>query len=307
VFRNDVSREAALDLVCNGEGEVDLLTGVLPREAGRVARSTHARLVAADEMRILVGIIDRDANDLPLGDRRARRALNLAIDRDRLVQDVFHGHARPVAGLIPSTAATVAHRAPDRLRPYPHHPGRAAALWQQAGTMPGSLLRIAAPAHLEPAARRVAADLEAALHVSTVVTLLNAAEHAATRRALAERTRPRPWHLLLFEHVTQAADAPPHELHRGFAGADGEYRAGPEVPELGRRFASLIAQTSPTKQIALSGQIDRYFRDEALALFLCSPRKLYAVNEHVRFLPYATSFELAETEVTDRHWSRRAR
>jgi hypothetical protein len=39
---------------------------------------------------------------------------------------------------------------------------------------------------------------------------------------------------------------------------------------------------------------------------LCSPRKLYAVNREVRFQPYATSVELAETEVTGRHWSRRA-
>jgi len=39
---------------------------------------------------------------------------------------------------------------------------------------------------------------------------------------------------------------------------------------------------------------------------LCSSRKLYAVNREVRFQPYATSFELAETEVTGRHWSLRA-
>jgi len=33
-------------------------------------------------MRAVIGIINRDAEGLPLADRRARRALNLAIDRE---------------------------------------------------------------------------------------------------------------------------------------------------------------------------------------------------------------------------------
>ena len=45
--------------------------------------------------------------------------------------------------------------------------------------------------------------------------------------------------------------------------------------------------------------------DEALALFLCAPQALYAVNKHVNFGPYRTTFELAETQVDEQHWSRR--
>ena len=47
-------------------------------------------------------------------------------------------------------------------------------------------------------------------------------------------------------------------------------------------------------------------REESLALFLCAPDALYAVNEHVAFTPYRTTFELAETSVGAAHWSRRA-
>jgi len=307
VLRNDLPRAEALRLVCDAEGEVDLLTGVRPAEAARVRDSAHARLVAADEIRVLVGILDRDAADLPLGDRRARRALNLAVDRERVVREGFEGYARPLAGLVPPAAATAAHRAPDRLRPHPHDPAQAAGLWREAGVAPGQSLRLAAAEHLAPAARAVAADLERALGVRTDVALLDPEQHAAARRALAERTRPRPWHVLLWEHVTQAADAPPHELHRGFAGADGEYRAGPEVPELDERLRALQRTTSPTLQIAATARIDRLFRLEALALLICSPRKLYAVDREVSFRPYATSFELAETEVSEQHWSRRGR
>src|SRR5947209_20130583 len=33
-------------------------------------------------------------------------------------------------------------------------------------------------------------------------------------------------------------------------------------------------------------------------------KALYAVSKHVNFGPYRTTFELAETEVDDQHWSR---
>ena len=55
----------------------------------------------------------------------ARQALNLAVDRERLVRDVLAGHGTALAGLTPATAFTAAQRAPDRLRPHPHDPARA--------------------------------------------------------------------------------------------------------------------------------------------------------------------------------------
>ena len=42
-----------------------------------------------------------------------------------------------------------------------------------------------------------------------------------------------------------------------------------------------------------------------LSLFLAYPQALYAVNKNVNFVGYATTFELAETEVTGEHWSRK--
>ncbi|RBY76079.1 hypothetical protein DQ238_18095 [Geodermatophilus sp. TF02-6] len=43
--------------------------------------------------------------------------------------------------------------------------------------------------------------------------------------------------------------------------------------------------------------------EQALALFVCAPQALYAVNEHVSFTPYKTTFELAEVTVDEQHWS----
>jgi ABC-type transport system substrate-binding protein len=117
VFRNDLPPERALELVCTTEGEVDIVTEVSPADAERVGRSEHARLVAVNGMRAVAGVINRDAEGLPLRDRRARQALNLAIDRRRLVREAMVGRARPLAGLTPPTMLTALHRFPDRLTP----------------------------------------------------------------------------------------------------------------------------------------------------------------------------------------------
>jgi len=129
VFCNNVAPHRALDLVCDTEGEVDIVTEVAPTDAQKVIDSEHARLEAVDAMRILAGVINRGVSDVPLGDVRARRALNLAVDRDRLIREGFAGYAYPLAGLTPHYATG----GPEGLDPYPHNPEEARRLFDEAG------------------------------------------------------------------------------------------------------------------------------------------------------------------------------
>lgn len=66
-----------------------------------------------------------------------------------------------------------------------------------------------------------------------------------------------------------------------------------------------MAQTAKPRLAQVSDQIDRVVYSEALALFLCAPQALYAVNKHVDFTPYRTTLELPECRVSEKHWSRR--
>ncbi len=67
------------------------------------------------------------------------------------------------------------------------------------------------------------------------------------------------------------------------------------------RFATEI---DAERQGRIAAQIDQYVYDEALSVFLVAPQALYAVNRHVDFVGHAATFELAETEVNEEHWSR---
>ncbi|SDX83134.1 peptide/nickel transport system substrate-binding protein [Modestobacter sp. DSM 44400] len=154
------------------------------------------------------------------------------------------------------------------------------------------------------AAHLVAEDLRGALGIEVEVLVLRGEQQRDVRRRLAGK-EPRSWDVLLLEQGSQSVDVPPLELHRAFVGRSGEFRAGPVDPRFERLFARLVRQTGQLRQVLAANRLDRHVTRQASALFLVAPQVLYAVGRHVDFVPYATSFELAETRVGRRHWSRR--
>ena len=124
---NDIDPAEALEKVCNTEGEIDVVSEVSPGDARKVQDSEHANLVTIDALRVVSGLINRNAEFMD--DVRVRKALNLAVDRDRLIYEVFHGYARPVAALAPPYSGG----APDGLKPYPHDPDEARRFLSDAG------------------------------------------------------------------------------------------------------------------------------------------------------------------------------
>lgn len=102
VFRNDLSPSQALELCISGDGEVDIVTEVSPADAERVRTSQYARLITADANRVLTCIINRGRTDVPLDSVDVRKALNLAVDRRRIVEDGLAGYANEIPAMTPS-------------------------------------------------------------------------------------------------------------------------------------------------------------------------------------------------------------
>jgi ABC-type transport system substrate-binding protein len=71
-----------------------------------------------------------------------------------------------------------------------------------------------------------------------------------------------------------------------------------------RQLHDAVLRTVDRKQQqALIRQMERHTHDQAYFLFLYNPIQLYAVNKAVAFVPYVTMLNLAETSVTEQHWS----
>ncbi len=298
VFRNDLTPDQALELCLSTDGEVDIVTEVSPADAARVQASEHARLVVNDANRVLVGIINRQERDVPLQDPDVRRGLNLAVDRARVVDEGLGGYATPLSALTPPWCSGY----PAGARPYDHDPARAKELFR--AWPEGRPLRLATAGAFERVARLVADDLRSSLGVEVEVVVVPEAASATGARVLVENKLTAPWDVLLFGWFDLSSEAPPAAVHREFFGLDGAFRAGPPVPEFDALFDEMKVQLDGERLVEVAERIDAMVHESALALFLCAPQALYAVNNHVSFGPYRTTFEIAEVTVDDEHWSR---
>ena len=299
VFRNDIEHAEALDRVCNTEGEIDIVTEVSPADAEKVKNSDHAHLVPVDALRIVSGLINRDSE--LMGDVRVRRALNLAVDKERMISEVFAGYAHPVAAMAPPYSGGM----PEDREPYAHDPDRAKQLLSEAGWPSSRTLQLAATTDVEPVARRMAEDLRDALGIEVSLIVIPDEQLLAAQKALVEKKLPLPFDVLVHAWFDLAAGYPPAVIHREYFHSQGAFRAGPPVPELEDLMGRSVVEKDPQKLGELGRQIDRLVHDEALNVFLCCPQALVAVNNNVSFTGHAATLELAETEVDDGHWSRR--
>ena len=77
-----------------------------------------------------------NAKEGPFADKRMRQAVNYAIDKKALVENVLQGTAQIAAGPTPPAFAWAYN---DALRPYPHDAGKARALIEESGHAGASL------------------------------------------------------------------------------------------------------------------------------------------------------------------------
>jgi peptide/nickel transport system substrate-binding protein len=153
-------------------------------------------------------------------------------------------------------------------------------------------------------AQLIGSDLRTALGVAVEVIRVPDENVLASSRALVEKKLDLPWDLLVHAWFDLSSEAPPAAVHREFFGRDGAFRAGPPDAGFDELFARMAVELDGAQLVRVAEDIDRYCFDNALAVFLCAPQALYAVNNHVSFGPYKTTFEIAEVTVDEGHWSR---
>ncbi len=278
IYENAIPKEEAIKSVAAGDGKVDVVTDLTPAEAHAFQGGSNAAILAQPGKTVLAGVFNENKPNSPWTSLEVRRALNMAIDRDAVVQQGVHGYGI----VMPAFIQPGRYGADPALQPYKLDTAAAAAAIEQAGLKGREILLLAAP------------DWEGVVEVITA----NLAKVGLKVKADYSKTEPEGWDIKLVWHFDWSPQYPVGVVHREFFGANGTHRAMPEDPQFDALYAKLLRTPHQPAQEEIVREVERYVHGQARALFLISPSTLFAVSNRVSFVAYDTCMsELAETSV----------
>ncbi len=300
VFDNTLRQQDPLELVKTAEGQVDLVTGLSPLETLRVAQSPFASVVKDRGALVTVfGMFNMRRAASPWRDVRLRQAVNYAINRADLIRYAAKGNGVVIPALVPFRGFGYD---PD-LAPYPFDADKARDLFREAGHPAGLPIVLIASQHLGIQATVVSKMLEQAgfavdLQVLDAVTF----NRKTVLSHLDQPSEQQGWDIALTSWG-DLLNFPVFMVYH-FFGLDGPHAWLNEEAELRQLREQILQTVDREQQQRLIRQMERHTSEQAYFLFLYSPIQLYAVNRAVEFVPYVTAWLiLAETSVTDQHWS----
>ena len=301
IFDNTLAQHDAVELVKTGEGRVDLVSELSPLETLRVAQSPFAKVVKnRGSWGTMFGQFNMRKAGSPWRDVRLRQAVNMAVNREDLIQYAAKGNGVIVPGLL---AVNAFGYNPD-LAPYAFDPVTARALLREAGFPEGLAVTLIASPALEVQATVVGKMLEQIGFTVERQILEPALYNQKTRLSdLDQPAEQQVWDIALTSW-NDPVNFPPIHPYSVFALGDRQYDWVLKEPELQQLYAQVLRTVDREHQQALIREMERHIRDQAYFLFLYHPIKLYAVNKAVEFVPYvSTTLNFAETSVTEQHWS----
>jgi ABC-type transport system substrate-binding protein len=270
-------------------GNVDVL--YIPEAETREWEQTDekkARLQSAPALRLWYAALNTKRG--PLADARVRRAMNHAVDKNAILQQLIGGRGQVAAGVIPP--ALLGAQAGAARQPYAYDVARAKALLAEAGFANG--IDVELWVSQDPAFARVAQTLQGYLQEAGIRAKIVQRDASSVReasRAGNVDVHMKDWW----------ADYPDAEnflyplLHSSNAGAGGNvsFYANPRYDDIVSR-----ARREPDegRRLALYREADAIAFEDAPLLFLFFYNELYAVQ------PWITGFKVP-TIFTGQRWT----
>ncbi|MEM7488773.1 MAG: ABC transporter substrate-binding protein, partial [Pseudomonadota bacterium] len=207
----------------------------------------------------------------PLVDARVRRALNMAIDRTTLIDDVLGGAARPLHGFVSDAHFGAATGTDD-----PHDPGEARRLLSEAGHGTGLTLTVDCPTRLPDEAEALTAALAGQL--APLGVTLDIRRHA-DREAYAHMVRRKEiGDMCVFDSSPMSTFRVLHEkLDSRVSGA---WWQGHRNPALERHLDRARRIADPDEREAVYRDIYRMVQADPPWLFLYTATRVLGLRGH---------------------------
>lgn len=125
--------ESATQISSLQSGEIDIATGVTPDLAAGLENSSDVSVQSIEGNNTIW--LSMNTLEGPLADERVRQALNYAVDKEAITEELLGGFASPVGQLYGSSIFGFS----SDVDPYPYDPDRARELLEEAGYGDGEL------------------------------------------------------------------------------------------------------------------------------------------------------------------------
>ena len=260
-------------------GTLDVIAGVPPTDADRVARMGEALLYALPGL--AVSYLAMNVSHPPLDNLSVRRAVSHAINVPALVRLIYQGQAEPAGGVLPPGAPGFA----PNLSGYAYDPALARKLLAQAGLAKGASLTLwamNAPRPYLPSPVKVAESIKGNLEAVGIKVHVVSKDFASYAQGISRGEHD----LCLLGWAMDTPD-PDDFLTMSFAGKPGERRFNSSRwrdPDVLGLLEQARQQADPERRSALYVRVQEIVHDQAVWVPLAHPRMLLGVRTRVQGL-----------------------
>jgi peptide/nickel transport system substrate-binding protein len=259
-------------------GEYDIATNVPTSMYKSIEESARAGTVSVSSSRIFTILLStRAATPGPIHDKRVRQALNYAIDKQSIVENLLDGHAQLLHGQVLK---------PDQLGynsevdDYQFDPAKAKALLAESGLANGMALEFKA------SAGRYANDREVGQAIANMLGDVGIDVNLSQLEPGEFLRQMNAGELVPAAMVGYAAANDPDPVLANYSSA-GRYSTT-ENAGLDKLIEEGSREMDPEKRAAIYRSAMKLMHDEALAVFLYAPDDIYGKSDRVEgFRPHA--------------------
>jgi peptide/nickel transport system substrate-binding protein len=255
-------------------GEIDIMKDVPPHAVDTVERSGRAKIRSTVSSRInYLALVNLKPG--PMQDVRVRRAMNHAVNVDELITQVLRGNATKMCGPLAPANVDFA-----QVECYKHDPGRAQALFKEAGVDPKTLaLTLDTPSGRYPLDKDVSLAIAAQLQRLGIKTNVVVNEWGTHLDKIKNRNTGDMFFLGWGPALHGQGTIEP--LFK----AEATYSSYGNNKLLDEKIAKAVTVVDAKARAAAYTELQKLVRDEAPWVFLWQQHDLYGVASHVEWSP----------------------
>ena len=257
-------------------GEADVIA--ISRERVPEVKASGFNVFSKQNDQVVAVYMQQQWDAVPVSDKRVRQALNLAIDKEAIMQFVFAGQGVPVP-MYPIGSYGVAGGADAALKPYPYDPEKAKKLLAEAGYAKGFETKIYAYVTADlpelPRLSEAVADYLSKVGVTAHITTMDRSTLSTKRMAKTLSGDLLPWstpNRSIPIHIATIVNALHHSKSKFSSSAD---------PALDKLIDQALASTDEAEVKKLVGEMHRYLYENANNITIGEIHTNYAANQKI--------------------------